>query len=176
QILMNSLGIISPSWLKSFAPQDFEFFARKINPGGIIIVVMGLQEPGSLAIDPITLGRLYRQHAPALRLYARQWSDSAEDLVQDAFVRLAQQAPPPERVLAWLYRVIRNQALTNYRSSARRRSRELSRAAWFRVSEDSLDAQEATRLLTELSLEMREVIVAKLWGGLTFAEISELVG
>jgi RNA polymerase sigma-70 factor, ECF subfamily len=138
---------------------------------------MGLQEPGSPAIDPITLGRLYRQHAPALRLYARQWSDAAEDLVQDAFVRLAQQAPPPERVLAWLYQVIRNLALANYRSSTRRRTRELSRAgSWFRVTDDSLDAQEATRLLAELSLEMREVIVAKLWGGLTFAEIAELVG
>jgi len=129
------------------------------------------------AMDPMTLGRLYRQHAPALRLYARQWSDSGEDLVQDAFVRLAQQTPAPERVLSWLYRVIRNQALANYRSSARRRNRERARAgAWFRVADDPLDAQEATRLLAELSLEMREVIVAKLWGGLTFAEIAELVG
>jgi len=140
-------------------------------------MVMGLQEPGMPAMDPMTLGRLYRQHAPALRLYARQWSDSGEDLVQDAFVRLAQQTPPPERVLSWLYRVIRNQALANYRSSARRRNRERARAgAWFRVADDPLDAQEATRLLAELSLEMREVIVAKLWGGLTFAEIAELVG
>jgi RNA polymerase sigma-70 factor (ECF subfamily) len=54
-------------------------------------------------IDPVMLCGLYRAHAPALLLYARQWPDCAEDLVQDAFVRLAQQASPPGNVLPWLY-------------------------------------------------------------------------
>jgi RNA polymerase sigma-70 factor (ECF subfamily) len=31
-------------------------------------------------------------------------------------------------------------------------------------------------MLAELALELREVIVARLWGGLTFAEIAEMVG
>jgi RNA polymerase sigma-70 factor (ECF subfamily) len=131
------------------------------------------------AIDPKMLGRLYRQHAPALRLYARQWADCAEDLVQDSFVRLAQESPSPDKVLPWLYRVIRNLALANFRSTKRRRRRETHRAgsaAWFAAVDDQLDAQEATRLLAELGLETREVIVARLWGGLTFAEIADLVG
>ena len=63
------------------------------------------------SIEPDALGRLYRQHAPALRLYARQWPGAGEDLVQDAFVKLARQSPPPEQVLPWLYRVVRNGAL-----------------------------------------------------------------
>src|SRR5438094_58611 len=71
-------------------------------------------------IDPDTLGLLYRQHAPALRLYARQWPGAAEDLVQEAFVKLARQSPPPERVLPWLYAVVRNGALLAGRSVARR--------------------------------------------------------
>src|SRR6516225_4362094 len=119
-------------------------------------------------IDPTTLGRLYRQHAPALRLYARQWGGSAEDLVQDAFVRLAQQSPPPEQVLSWLYRVVRNQALIAHRSASRRRRREETASAskaWFAKVDDELDAREATRLLSELPLELREAIVARLWGG-----------
>jgi RNA polymerase sigma factor (sigma-70 family) len=131
------------------------------------------------ALEPITLGRLYREHAPALRLYARQWPDSGEDLVHDAFVRLAQQSPPPEQVLPWLYRVIRNQALENHRSAARRRQRETRRGApvvWFAPLDDQLDAQAATRLLAELPLELREVIVARLWGGLTFGEVADLAG
>ncbi len=130
-------------------------------------------------MDAKTLGRLYRQHAPALRLYARQWASSAEDLVQDAFVKLAEESPPPEQVLPWLYRVIRNLALANYRSATRRRHRETLRGesvAWFAAVDDLLDAQEATRMLAELTLEVREVMVARLWGGLTFAEIAELVG
>jgi RNA polymerase sigma-70 factor (ECF subfamily) len=135
------------------------------------------------SLEPKVLGRLYRQHAPALRLYARQWGEGSEDLVQEAFVRLAQQSRPPAPVLPWLYCVIRNQALADYRGAIRRRQREAQRSdrkstsiAWFADVDDQLDAQEATRLLGELSLELREVIVARLWGGLTFAEIAELVG
>jgi RNA polymerase sigma-70 factor (ECF subfamily) len=130
-------------------------------------------------MEPATLGRLYRQHAPALRLYARQWADSADDLVHDAFVRLAQQSSPPESPLPWLYRVIRNQMLANRRGDNRRRQRETRSSAsesWFIAADDQLDAQEATLLLAKLALDLREVIVARLWGGLTFAEIAELVG
>jgi RNA polymerase sigma-70 factor (ECF subfamily) len=130
-------------------------------------------------IEPSEMGRLYRQHAAALRLYALQWGSGAEDLVQDAFIRLARQAPPPERVLPWLYRVVRNEALAACRSAARRRRRErdISPAeAWFSTAEDRLDGSEATRLLAELPLELREVIVARLWGGLTFEEVARLAG
>jgi RNA polymerase sigma-70 factor (ECF subfamily) len=130
-------------------------------------------------MEPATLGRLYRQHAAALRLYARQWADSADDLVHDAFVKLAQQSPPPESPLPWLYRVIRNQMLANRRGANRRRQRETRSSAsetWFAAVDDQLDAQDATLLLAKLALDVREVIVARLWGGLTFAEIAELVG
>ena len=130
-------------------------------------------------MEPTVLGRLYRLHAPALLLYARQWGGSADDIVQEAFLRLAQQVPPPEQVLPWLYRVVRNEALANHRTAYRRRERERRASApeaWFSKTEDRLDAGEATRLLAELPLELREVIVARLWGGLTFEEIARLVG
>jgi RNA polymerase sigma-70 factor (ECF subfamily) len=130
-------------------------------------------------MEPTVLGRLYRQHAPALRLYARQWGEGAEDLVQDAFVKLAQQVPPPEQVLSWLYTVVRNEAMTGRRRAARRRRRE-ERAGtpepWFSTTDDRLDADEVTRRLAELPLEMREAIVARLWGGLTFEAVAALVG
>ena len=131
------------------------------------------------SMEPTVLGRLYRQHAPALCLYARQWVDSGEDLVQEAFVRLAQQIPPPENVLPWLYRVVRNEALSAHRSASRRRQRERRASApeaWFAAADERLDAGEATRRLAELPLELREVIIARLWGGLTFEEIARLVG
>ncbi len=130
-------------------------------------------------ISPTLLGTLYRQHAPALRLYARQWGGAAEDLVQNAFVRLAQQVPPPEQVLPWLYRVVRNEALAAHRAADRRLNRERQAGtpeAWFSPAENRLDADEATRRLAELILELREVIIARLWGGLTFEEIAALVG
>jgi RNA polymerase sigma-70 factor (ECF subfamily) len=130
-------------------------------------------------IAPEELGRLYREHAPALRLYARQWPAGDEDLVQDAFVKLALQSPPPEQVLPWLYRVVRNGALAAGRGEARRRRRQ-DRAsapeAWFAAADDRLDGREATRLLAELPLEQREVVVARIWGGLTFEEVARLAG
>src|SRR5207248_92007 len=79
------------------------------------------RESRMASMDPQTLGLLYRQHGPALRLYARQWGDHAEDLVQEAFVHLVQQSPPPEHLLPWLYRVIRNQAYADNRTTSRRR-------------------------------------------------------
>ena len=121
------------------------------------------------------LGRLYREHAPALRLYVRQWLEGDEDLVQDAFVRLAQQSPAPEQVLPWLYRVVRNGALAASRGGARRRRRQEQASAseaWFVAVDDRIDGREATRLLAELPLEQREVVVARIWGGLTFEEVA----
>lgn len=132
-----------------------------------------------MPLDPADLGRLYRELAPALRLYARQWGGCADDVVQNAFVQLARQSPPPEAVLPWLYRVVRNDAIAWQRGAARRRQREQRASApeaWFSAAEQRLDASEATRLLAELPLELREVIVARLWGGLTFDEVARLVG
>ena len=130
-------------------------------------------------IAPDLLGRLYREHAPALFLFARQWGDGAEDVVHAAFLKLALQPALPEQVLPWLYRVVRNEALAAQRTAARRRRREQRAGtpeAWFRPDDDRLDADEAARRLAELPLELREVIVARLWGGLTFDDVARLVG
>jgi RNA polymerase sigma-70 factor (ECF subfamily) len=130
-------------------------------------------------IAPEELARLYRQHAPALRLYIRQWPHGDEDLVQEAFVKLAQQSPPPRQVLPWLYRVVRNGALAADRSEARRRRRQDQASApeaWFAAADAHLDGREATRLLAELPIEQREVVVARIWGGLTFDDVARLAG
>jgi RNA polymerase sigma-70 factor (ECF subfamily) len=139
----------------------------------------GPREPRMPPLTPHDLGRLYRQHAPALRLYARQWPSCAEDLVQDAFVALARQNRPPEQVVPWLYQVVRNGATAVARLAARRRRRETVASvpeAWFSPTDDRLDAADAARALADLPLENREVIVARLWGGLTFDDVSRLVG
>jgi RNA polymerase sigma factor (sigma-70 family) len=82
-------------------------------------------------------------------------------------------------VLAWLYRVVRNTALAADRAAARRRRRESkvsNTEAWLTAVDDHVDAQQAAHLLAGLSLPLREVIVARVWGGLTFEEIAQLVG
>jgi RNA polymerase sigma-70 factor (ECF subfamily) len=132
-------------------------------------------------IDPAWLGRLFDALAPALRLYARQWCGDAdaEDLVQEAFVRLAGLSYVPEQTSAWLHRVVRNEAISRSRSRARRQRREGHASggeAWFSGVDEQLDAQTATRVLAEIEPDCREVIIARIWGELTFDQIAQLQG
>jgi RNA polymerase sigma factor (sigma-70 family) len=130
-------------------------------------------------INPELLARLFDRHAPALALYARQWCGTPEDVVQDAFVKLARLRTQPERTLPWLFRVVRNGAINAGRNDRNRRrleARPHGSEAWFAADDDRIDAQEAARLLAELELEIREVIIARFWGGLKFEEIARLQG
>jgi RNA polymerase sigma factor (sigma-70 family) len=124
--------------------------------------------------------RLLDSHARALILYARQWCHSPEDVVQEAFLRLMALRQPPREVVPWLYRVVRNAALDAAKAERRRQQRE-SRVArpecWFaEPAVDGLDATEAVAALQHLPDEEREVILARLWGGLSFEQIAEVVG
>lgn len=130
-------------------------------------------------IGPEVLGRLFDEHAAALVLYARQWCDVPEDVVQEAFLKLARQWTTPDRVVAWLYRVVRNGAISASRGTRRRRRREELATApetWFAAADEMIEARDAARLLAELDDDCREVIVARLWGGLTFEEVAALQG
>lgn len=133
------------------------------------------------AVGPGLLGRLLDRHAAAMELYARQWCRTPEDVVQQAFVQLARQKCVPENVVTWLYRVVRNGAISAGRSEARRQRHETvaatMAASWFVPTEPpGLDGAAATSALESLSAEEREVIVAHLWGGLTFQEIAAITG
>jgi RNA polymerase sigma factor (sigma-70 family) len=130
---------------------------------------------------PELLGRLLSEHAAALALFARQWCSCPDDVVQEAFVRLAAERQLPHNPAAWLFAVVRNAAISAGRAETRRRKHETAaadgRADWFEVTDaESIDAQFAASHLSRLALEEREVIVAHVWGGLKFADIAELVG
>jgi RNA polymerase sigma-70 factor (ECF subfamily) len=129
------------------------------------------------------MAEIVDSHADALLLYARQWSDaSAEDVVQEAFLQLVrhvQSNTPPGNVVAWLYRVVRNELTTLHHVRRRARAREervaSERPGWFEPSvETRLDATRAVEQLETLPIEQREVVVARIWGGLSFDEIAEL--
>ena len=132
-------------------------------------------------VTPELLGRLLDEHGGALVMYAAQWTDTPDDCVQEALVELVKQPALPARPVAWLFRVVRNRAISHARSAGRRRKYETAVASqtntWFEPSPgSSLDAASATEALQELSPQHREVIVARIWGGLSFEQIAELVG
>src|SRR5258708_4713024 len=114
------------------------------------------------AMDASPLARLVDDHAAALVLYARSWCAAPEAVVQEAFVKLAAQRPAPEAPVAWLYRVVRNSALSAARAARRRRRHETVAAArapaWFAPAEGAaLDHEAVARSLQGLPDEQREV-------------------
>ena len=72
------------------------------------------------AVGPHVLSRILREHGAALVLYSRQWCRTPEDVVQEAFFSLARQVECPDNVLAWLYRVVRNGAISAAQAASRR--------------------------------------------------------
>jgi RNA polymerase sigma-70 factor (ECF subfamily) len=128
-----------------------------------------------------SLRRLLDEHTAPLVLYARQWCDTPEDIVQEAFLQLMREPTAPANAVGWLYRAVRNKALNAARSQRRRARHEAAAAwqgePWLASSEtDRLDAATAAQALAGLPLEEREVIVARLWGGLTLEEIASVSG
>jgi RNA polymerase sigma factor (sigma-70 family) len=130
-------------------------------------------------MDGATLGASVDRYAGALSLYARQWCASPDDVVQEAFIKLGGMEAPPPTLGAWLFHFVRQRAISVGRSERRRRKHEALAAPpvpWFEHDPSaSLDAAAAVAGLVRLESDEREVIVAHLWGGLSFAEIAGLM-
>jgi RNA polymerase sigma-70 factor (ECF subfamily) len=130
------------------------------------------------------LARAVVDRTSVLALYARQWVDDlarAEDVVQQALTSLLTEAQAPNDPVAWMYRAVRNAAIDHARSESRRRRRERvvarERGEWFDTSEDAaIDGRTAEAALQQLPPQQREIVVMRVWGGLRFAQIAELVG
>lgn len=124
--------------------------------------------------------RLIEQVLPGLELYARQWSREPADIVQEAFLRLWKERIPPQDSRAWLFRVVRNLSISHLRKQSRRRIEgavAVERECWFELDHDQrLDAADVSQRLQELPEDLREPVIAHVWGELTFHEIGELVG
>lgn len=120
---------------------------------------------------------LIARHAVPLQLWVGRRSLAADDVVQEAFCRLAVSEPPPDEPVAWLYRVVRNLAETERLAGERRRRREQSVAITEAIRHDPsepLIAEEVAKAVLALDDELREVVTAKIWGELTFDQIGVL--
>ena len=130
---------------------------------------------------------MFNAHAPALVLYARQWvgAAAAEDVVQRVFARLlsdlAAAGRLPDDPRTWLFRCVRNEAVTAWRADRRRDRREraagAAAAGWFAPRpDDRIDARAAEAALAALPPVQREVVTLRIWSGLTLAQTAAVTG
>ena len=126
------------------------------------------------------IASLLDEHSAALELFAAQWTETPEDCVQEAILELTRQTTPPENVAAWLFHVVRLRAISAHRSATRRRRHEALAARLIRVTSDHretlFDTEEMVAALNDLEGNLREVVVARIWGGLNFAQIAAMTG
>ncbi len=143
-------------------------------------------------MEPAELGQVFDELAAGLLLYARQLAGgggggiAAEDLVQEAFVKLAGQKSRPTNPRAWMLLTVKRLALDAARG-ARRRNRRDERAGVERWFERNAPAEGAAEFagaevgevqdaLAALELAEREAIVLRIWNGATFEEIAAVMG
>jgi len=135
------------------------------------------------------------EFGPRLLLFARQQTrtqEDAEDILQEALVKLIDKLRADEFVggreawMPYLYTSLRRLAIDFSRREDRRRRREDASSAdealiregdfhpWFEgdASDDETRAQ-LEHALKEIPEKFAEVIVMKIWGERTFAEIGE---
>ena len=132
------------------------------------------------AIDTQRLKQLIDDHGAALNLYARQWCHAPEDALQEALIELCRQDPAPDQPVAWMYKTVRRRAMNVNRAEQRRTRHHheagLQRQSWFLDREDQQpESHELEQMLAGLPQLEREIVVARVWGELSFEQIAELV-
>lgn len=165
--------------------------AELMNPDPPMSAAVSLSPSASAWRDWLTA------NGPRLLLFAKNQTrnaQDAEDVLQDALVKLVEKINTQsfdggqEMWMAYLYTTIRRLAIDLGRKDDRRRKREdyvsdemESDAAqkfdpWFEsdASEEETRSQ-LERGLKELPQKFAEVIVLKIWGDKTFAEIGEML-
>ncbi len=133
-------------------------------------------------IDEPTLQAIVQRWAPALTLYARQWCVCPDDAVQEALIELVRLSFTPDQPVAWLFRVVRCRSQNQGRSQRRREHHEqvaaALRSSWFDATTSrsaSIDVDQLTAALASLVSLDREIVIARVWGQLSWAQIADLV-
>ena len=130
--------------------------------------------------DTAEIEFLYRQHGPALLLFAQAVTGErgrAQDAVHQVFLKLLEKGSLSQVVdkKAYLFACVRNAALND--SKLRDRNAPLDPdSAWFSPPDrDYAGEQNLRRALEALPSDQRQVMVLHIWGELTFSQISDLL-
>ena len=125
---------------------------------------------------------LYRRHARVLLFYAGSLLGDpaqAEDVVQEAFLRILDRAPDTVRVSlqALLYTAVRNLSIDLGRKAEvrARGAKVLERAPGTPSSVGEGPSEDLSMALGQLPREQRETVILRINSGFTFQEIADLL-
>jgi len=123
--------------------------------------------------------RLYAQLGPGLVAFACSILGdraSAEDVLHQVFLKLlVRSVITPDDPRSYLYRAVRNATLNVQRSRSRHVELD-SEPAWFEASSGNAGEGLAVEVaLKELPNEQREVIMLRIWGGMTLEEAAAVL-
>lgn len=123
---------------------------------------------------------LYDAHGGALLAYACSFVADralAEDLVHQVFVKLlGGAAVTPDEPVAYLYRAVRNSALNARRNGLRESVLDAANSCFVHRGGDREAALTLQWALAELPEEQREVVIMRIWSGMTLEEIAAATG
>jgi|TARA_B110000908_G_scaffold70617_1_gene85159 RNA polymerase sigma-70 factor (ECF subfamily) len=182
----------------SLAQNSLSPGANEESANTISIKANSRRNPGVLSPSGYAWGEWLAENGPRMLLFARQQTrtaEDAEDVLQDALVKLARKVDEgtfdggQESWKPYLYTAIRRLSIDLGRKNDRRSKREEKSEGdrrgenggmsdpWF---ENGAANDESRSLLQnglkKLPVKFSEVIVMKIWGEHTFAEIGEILG
>lgn len=182
----------------SLAQNSLSPGANEESANTISIKANSRRNPGVLSPSGYAWGEWLAENGPRMLLFARQQTrtaEDAEDVLQDALVKLARKVDEgtfdggQESWKPYLYTAIRRLSIDLGRKNDRRSKREEKSEGdrrgenggmsdpWF---ENGASNDESRSLLEnglkKLPVKFSEVIVMKIWGEHTFAEIGEILG
>jgi len=118
--------------------------------------------------------------------YRTHHRETAEDLTSDVFLKvfakLADFDARKGTFTAWIYRIARNRVIDHYRAS---KGTEDIEDVWDLLASGDDPARDADaaerlreveRLMADLPAAQREVVIMRVWDGLSYAEIAEAIG
>ena len=126
-------------------------------------------------MHPVTLQELFASLSNALVLYARQWCKNPEDAVQEAFIDFAHCSPEPTSPKGNIARAESRQR-SHLEQWIQQDNENRTGEYWMEPNtRNGIAATEVLDGLDSLEPEQREMIIAKVWGELTFEELAELM-
>lgn len=124
--------------------------------------------------------QLYDQHGPSLVAYACSFvvdAAIAEDAVHQVFTKLLRgDTPVPDTPVAYLFRAVRNAALNSRRDSVRETPLDPSHDCFAHDGGNREAALALQAVLGELPEEQCEVVILRIWSGMTLEEIATATG